>query len=173
MPTTRSHPDREADAVRAGFIEGTGRAAESDGLTRIAGRLFGTLLLSDEPCSLDELAEALGASKASVSTDARRLLEQGVVERLSKPGDRRDYYQLAPRFFANIVRHRMERWASLRARVSEARRALPDASPVVRARFDHLTELHDLVVSRVEQALREWDLLQSVDRPHDRSGTHG
>lgn len=169
MSTTRSHPETGADAVRAGFVEGAGRAAEGDGLTRIAGRLFGTLLLSDEPRSLDDLAEALGASKASVSTDARRLLERGVVERLQKPGDRRDYYQLTPRFFANVVRHRMERWASLRSRVSEARRALPDASPVVRERFDHLTELHDLVVSRVEQALREWELQQSLDR----TGTHG
>src|SRR5947209_18891567 len=50
------------------FIERIGLTAESDGLSRIAGRLFGALLLDSEPRSLDELADQLGVSKASMTT---------------------------------------------------------------------------------------------------------
>src|SRR6266850_1942025 len=40
---------------------------EADGMPRVAGRLFGLLLLSSEPQSLDALASKLGVSKASIT----------------------------------------------------------------------------------------------------------
>ena len=46
---------------------------EADGLPRVAGRIFGTLLLAAEPRSLDDLASTLGVSKASISVNARLL----------------------------------------------------------------------------------------------------
>lgn len=77
------------------LIERMGRYYESDGLPRIAGRLFGFLLLEDEARSLDEMAQALAVSKTSVSTNARLLEQTGLLERVTRPGDRKDYYQLA------------------------------------------------------------------------------
>ena len=141
---------------RAQLIERMGLAAEADGLPRIAGRLFGALLLSDEPRSLDELAEALGVSKGSVSTDARRLLERGVVERVARPGDRRDYYQLAPDFFGQIIRHRDARWEAFSTIVAEMAAAAPAPSAELRARFAYVQAVHDFIVARVEDALRAW-----------------
>ena len=61
------------DTKTAGFIERMGLAFESDGLPRIAGRIFGLLLLSEDCRSLDELAAELKVSKGSVSTNARLL----------------------------------------------------------------------------------------------------
>ena len=61
-------------ARRERFIERMGMAFETDGATRIMGRIFGLLLLSGKPVALDEIAESLGVSRASVSTDARKLL---------------------------------------------------------------------------------------------------
>ncbi len=139
------------------FVESMGLSAEADGLPRIAGRLFATLLLSQAPCSLDTLAQTLGVSKASVSTDARRLLERGIVERVSKPGDRRDYYQLAPDFFSRIIRSRLDRWARIHELVTRMQEREPNAPPAVRRRFDHIRELHELVLGRVQAALEEWE----------------
>jgi DNA-binding transcriptional regulator GbsR (MarR family) len=73
------------DRAQRLFIDRLGDAAEADGLSPIAGRLFALLMLAPEPQSLDDLAAALGVSKASVSTDARRLLERGIVERTRRP----------------------------------------------------------------------------------------
>lgn len=143
------------------FIDRLGSSAESDGLSPIAGRLFGTLLLATEPRSLDELAESLGVSKASVSTDARRLLERNIVERVSRPGDRRDYYQLAPDFFAQVIRARVSRWRRLHDLVQGLRNASPTLSPVVRERLDSVHDIHTFVVERIEQALAEWEAAQA------------
>lgn len=101
-------------------IERMGLFFEKDGLPRIAGRVLGYLLLRPEPSSLDELAEALQVSKSSVSTDARMLERMGTVERVTIPGDRRDYYRIA----ANLP-HRMA--AIWRERLTGTRQLLEDA----------------------------------------------
>jgi len=138
------------------FIERMGLAAEADGMSRIAGRLFAALLLDDEPRSLDDLAEQLDVSKASVSTEARRLLERGVAERVGKPGDRRDYYALTSDFFAQIIRFRLSRWAGLHRLVREMQSAAPNHPRVVRERFAYIDEVQAFVLDRVAEALKEW-----------------
>lgn len=138
------------------FIERMGLTAESDGLSRIAGRLFGALLLADQPRSLDALAEQLEVSKASVSTEARRLVERGVAERIGKTGDRRDYYALTPDFFAQIVRYRLNRWSGLHRLIRDMEAESADEPRVVRDRFAYIDEVHAFVLSRVQDALAEW-----------------
>jgi DNA-binding transcriptional regulator GbsR (MarR family) len=139
------------------FIDRMGLAAEADGLSRIAGRLFGALLLESEPRSLDDLAEQLEVSKASVSTEARRLLDRGVAERIGKPGDRRDYYTLTPDFFAQIVRFRLGRWSALHRLAREMQSTTTDLPRAVRDRFAYIDDVHAFVLARVEEALREWN----------------
>jgi len=141
---------------RHSFIERMGLAAENDGLSRIAGRLFGALILESEPRSLDDLADQLEVSKASISTEARRLVDRGVAERAARPGDRRDYYVLAPDFFVQTIRFRLGRWAALHSLAHEMQTALPDAPRLVRDRFAHIHDVHGFVLARVEDALREW-----------------
>ena len=138
------------------FIDRMGHAAESDGLSPIAGRLFGSLLLSDEPRSLDDLADSLGVSKASVSTDARRLLERGIVERVSRPGDRRDYYELAPDFFAQVIRSRVSRWRRLHDLARDMTESTPELAPVVRKRMESIDSIQSFVIERIDEALTEW-----------------
>ena len=155
---------------RHAFIERMGLITESDGLSRIAGRLFGALLLADEPRSLDDLAEQLDVSKASVSTEARRLVERGVAERIGKTGDRRDYYALTPDFFAKIVRFRLNRWSGLHRLVRDMEADSAGEPRVVRDRFAYIDDVHAFVLSRVEDALAEWSELARVsggakDRP--------
>ena len=65
-------------------------------MPRIAGRVYGFLLLQREPQTLDALAESLDVSKTSVSANARLLGGMGSIRRASLPGDRRDYYEAAP-----------------------------------------------------------------------------
>jgi predicted transcriptional regulator len=138
------------------FVGAVGLTFEADGFTRIGGRLFGHLLLADRPLSLDAIAAALHVSKASVSTDARRLLEKGVLERSGKPGDRRDYWQVAPDFFTSLVHHRVDRWRRLNALVGELRRRSPTPAPPVRSRLRYMEDVYDYVSGRVDEALAQW-----------------
>src|SRR5215216_906557 len=91
------------------FIERFGVLWEEDGLPRIAGRIFALALITEDSLSLDEIANRLAVSKASVSNDTRLLERMGFIERVSRPGDRKDYYQSTERSFERAIAERIRR----------------------------------------------------------------
>ncbi|MEO5568999.1 MAG: MarR family transcriptional regulator [Gemmatimonadaceae bacterium] len=131
------------------FIERAGLMWEDDGLPRIAGRIFALALISEDALSLDEIAESLGVSKASVSNDTRLLERMGFIERVSRPGDRRDYYQSNERSFERAIAERIRRMKDLQDLI-ESGRALAVKSPAVRERLDD----HHLAFSHITRALQ-------------------
>jgi DNA-binding transcriptional regulator GbsR (MarR family) len=136
------------------FIETMGLLWEAEGLPRIAGRIFGFLALQIEPCSLDDIAAGLGVSKASVSTDARRLEHHGLVVRVGRPGDRRDYYAISPDAPVFSIAQKLER---LR-RFSSAIDGILDPEelpPAIRDRFANMKAYHERVVHHLEELLAE------------------
>lgn len=91
------------------FVEEVGIVFEQTGLPRMAGRIFGWLLISDPPYqSPAELAEVLMASKGSISTMTRFLIQMGLVERFVIPGVRHDYFRLRPDALQRTIRHGLE-----------------------------------------------------------------
>jgi DNA-binding transcriptional regulator GbsR (MarR family) len=67
------------------------------------------LLLADaSEVSTDELATGLKASRGSVSTMTRLLIQMGLVERVGKPGERRDYFRIKAGTWSNILKSRMD-----------------------------------------------------------------
>jgi len=67
-------------AVEESTVAGLGRLAGFFGFSELMGRLYGTLLLSPEAMSLDDLAEALQISKGSVSMNMRSLERWGMAK---------------------------------------------------------------------------------------------
>lgn len=149
------------DADREWFVARMGQSTEQDGFTRIAGRLFGYLVLSEEPCSIFELSKALNVSKASVSTDARRLLESGVLERVTRPDDRRDYYQIAPDFFRRLVQYRIARWENAHGAVTDAIQRL-EPSPIVAERLAYMDSVNKFALEHLRNYLAEWNSLNTL-----------
>ena len=137
------------------FIEGMGMHAEQEGFTRIGGRIFGYLMLQPEECSLDDMAEALGVSKASISTDARRLEHFGLLQRTTRPGDRRDYYSIPDDVFSRSLENSMDRIRRFHLLMQQAR-TLPIRSPEVRARFDDMDQAYDVALGSMTEALARW-----------------
>jgi DNA-binding transcriptional regulator GbsR (MarR family) len=147
---------RVPPADRDRFVARMGESTEQDGFPRIAGRLFGYLLLSEQPCCIQELADALGVSKASVSIDARRWLDHGVLERVTRDNDRRDFYQIAPDFFRRLLQYRLERWENAHGAVTEALSRL-SLTPVIAERLAYMDEVNQFVLERLQQTLADWD----------------
>jgi DNA-binding transcriptional regulator GbsR (MarR family) len=132
------------DPARTRFVERFGLLFEEEGFPRIAGRLTAHLLVSDREQSLDEIADALGVSKASVSTDARRLEAKGIIERTSRPGDRRDYYRVAPDGFRTMLQARLESLRRFDAVLRDAGQlSVPSA---VRRRITEWSEFHQSMI---------------------------
>jgi DNA-binding transcriptional regulator GbsR (MarR family) len=146
MTTTTDH------AAVQQFIERLGLLCEEDGLPRIAGRIFGFLLLQATPCSLDDMADALDVSKASVSTDVRRLVQLGFVTRSSQRGDRRDYYMMSSDWAVRALRSKLESIRRFNATIREARDIVGD-DPTVTSRLDSFEIVHEHFLASITSLL--------------------
>ena len=144
------------DTKTADFVERMGLALESDGLPRIAGRIFGLLLVSEDFRSLDQLASALRVSKSSVSTNARLLEQHGVLERNSRPSDRRDYYRVPPDLFSHTMAQRLQRWERFHEAIGDARTALPIRSRKVLERLEEYDSAYAFLTQAIREALARW-----------------
>ena len=144
------------DGQTAYFIESMGLVLESDGLPRIAGRIFGLLLVSEDARSLDDLAAELRVSKGSVSTNARLLEQRGVLEQVSRPADRRDYYRVPRDLFSHTVDQRLARWQRFHEAIGAARTSLPIRSPEVRRRLEEYEQGFAYMSQVIREALGRW-----------------
>ncbi|MCB1149814.1 MAG: hypothetical protein KDK48_06575, partial [Chlamydiia bacterium] len=87
------HPDIRA--VHDSMLDGLGQLADYFGFSKVLGQLYGTLMLSATPLSLDDMVERLDISKASVSMNMRSLEHMGMVRQVwvRGGGGRRKYYE--------------------------------------------------------------------------------
>ncbi|HET9439099.1 MAG TPA: MarR family transcriptional regulator [Longimicrobiales bacterium] len=138
------------------FIEKFCMVAEQDGFPRIAGRIMGFLLLNEGPFTLDELAEALQISKTSASTNTRLLEQHGIIARVVKPGDRRDFYQLADDHWDklfDVAKKRMERFHEVLQRTIES---LPAAQEYGRKRLLEAEHFNAFILAQLDKHIEEW-----------------
>lgn len=90
--------------VRMHLIDVGGRTAQDLGLGRIFGQTLAYVYLADGEVSLDEIEATLGLSKASISIAVRQLESFGLIQRVWKKGDRKNYYKVVDHF--GIALHR-------------------------------------------------------------------
>ncbi|MDQ7910423.1 MarR family transcriptional regulator [Phytohabitans sp. ZYX-F-186] len=141
------------------FVERIGMFFETLGTARMMGRIYGWLMIAPQPRqSITELAAALGASKASISTVIRQLELGQLVERVPVPGSRQHHYQLRSGGWAHILRARVAR---LRPGIEAAQFGLTivgDDRPGQRERLYELMDFFDFVgVEYGEEHVRRWE----------------
>lgn len=147
------------------FVEHLGSVLEAEGYSRVAGRLMGLLLVSEDALSLDELAAQLGVSKASVSVNTRLLEQRGLVELVTHSGDRRDYYRITEDVLARTMEQRIARMRRFREAIASARQTLPHVSDVVGTRLDLLDKAHEHMLESTSRALDAWRSQSRAAKP--------
>jgi DNA-binding transcriptional regulator GbsR (MarR family) len=160
-----------SDSAAEQFTEQIGVILEKEGHARCAGRLFARLLLAEHETSLDDLAQQLGMSKASVSINARLLEQHGVLEKVSHAGDRRDYYRVSEDLFGRMMEQRLAKWTRLHEAVSNARRDLPLHDADVRQRLDDFADGSERIIGIIRESLTAWRY-RLGRRRRDLSATH-
>lgn len=143
------------------FVERMALICEKEGMPRIAGRIFGYLLASDQTYSLDELAEHLQASKASVSTNARMLEQFGMIQRVSVLGDRRDFYRVEDDPWERMLRVAQSRWRDMVNAFADARERLPD--PAGRVRVAEAERFHRLLITDCDALIDRWHAMLAAE----------
>jgi DNA-binding transcriptional regulator GbsR (MarR family) len=131
---------------------------EQLGYPRMAGRILGWLLICEPPLqSIEELAQTLHASKGSLSTMSRLLIQVGLVERTSLPGERRDFFRLKPGAWRRLITVQLQVMTELHQVVERGLALVDDDIP---ADYHRLREAHDLYAfleRELPALLRRWD----------------
>jgi DNA-binding transcriptional regulator GbsR (MarR family) len=138
------------------FIDAAGEWwSKSYGLPRMTGRVLGWLLVCDPPEQTSaQLAEALDASKGSISGATGMLIRAGLVERLHVRGERADRFRLRAEAWDEQVRDQGVTQA--RALIAQGLEALADEPPTRRARLEELDALYAWWESRMPALAEEW-----------------
>jgi DNA-binding MarR family transcriptional regulator len=155
-------------AETARFVAQIGAFYEQEGYAPITGRLFARLLLAPEPMTLSDLVRDLGVSNASVSTDARRLERQGIVERVRRPGDRKAYYQVAGDLAASVIRLRIDRIRGFRAVLGRSVPGQGLTGNAVRRRLTELDRVNQYLLEGMIRLLAGWEASAEQASPSSR-----
>ncbi len=150
------------------FVERMALICEKEGMPRIAGRIFGYLLATDQTFSLEELAERLQASKASASTNARMLEQFGMIQRVSVLGDRRDFYRVQDDPWEQMLRVAQSRWRDMVHVFAEASQRLPE--PAGRERAAQAEVFHSLLIRECDALFERWHTLRAEERAAEAAG---
>ena len=113
--------------------------AQHFGLPPITGRILGWLLICDPPeQSAGEIADAIGASRASLTTSMRLLTAGELVRRRHRPGERTTYFRIDDDAWEKVIRQRIVGMASLREITEDAMALVgPDTARRPRVRAAH------------------------------------
>ena len=107
---------REAELISADAISDV---IEYWGFRKTLGRTWTMLYLSEGPLAAADISERLNMSSGSVSTTLSELQRWGVVKRVWKPGERKEFYEAETDFWKMISKVVNEREKYLAESVSE------------------------------------------------------
>jgi DNA-binding MarR family transcriptional regulator len=97
------------------FMERLATLSEVSGLPPSHVRVFAWMIVCDPPeQSVDDLRRALGLSAGAISMATSMLIRIGIVERISRPGERRLLYRFHARGWERLLRLRLESMAQMR-----------------------------------------------------------
>jgi len=140
------------------FIEDMGILFEEMALPRMAGRIFGWLLMCEPPHqSAEELANVVEASKGSISSTTRLLIQSGVVERMGLPGNRGTYYRIKPGSWPELMRARMAHLTALRKLGDRGLALMAGKEPKLRQRLQELRDLYAFLEQEIPAVLDRYD----------------
>ena len=151
---------------RADYVERWARVLEESGEARITGRIYAQLATAEEPyLSLAELADQLGISRASVSTNTRRLIALRMLTRVAVPGSRGEHYALTVAGAAALIEQAAERARVMEALASEGVRLQRGAVTPGTQSLRMMAEVYGTVAGDLERRART---MASSPRPSRR-----
>lgn len=148
--------DRVNDAKRA-YIEEMGVFMASHGLTRMDGRVLGALLVA-EPAetTAEALASLLMASRSSISVALRRLEGWGFVDRVSKAGERKDFFRNRPDAWTELMQRRQRTLIDFQRMAARGLELLETDDPDARRGLTEMLEFYTYFEREQPKILRGW-----------------
>lgn len=143
------HPGTEPAEQAAAMLAAAGMA-------RMPARVMMALVGSpDEGYTAAELADRLGVSAAAVSGAVRYLVSMRLIQRLPRPGDRRDRYDLVDDAWADMIAVNAPLYGGLAAQMDSIADENPGA-PLSVARAREVADFLRYLAERMPRLADEW-----------------
>ncbi len=100
------------ESVRNLFIRRWGEMAQSWGISRTMAEIHALLFVATDPLCTDDVMEQLAVSRGSASTNLRQLINWGLIHRVHRRTDRKEYFEAEKdvwQMFETITRERRRR----------------------------------------------------------------
>lgn len=94
------------------FVQAWGQLGPSWGISRTMAEAHALLYICARPLNTDEVMDRLRISRGNASMTLRALVEWGIVSRVHKPGDRKEYFAAEQDVWSlarQIIRERLRR----------------------------------------------------------------
>jgi len=82
----------QLDEAKQKFIQSWGTLGSAWGINKAMGQIHALLLVSEQPLSTEEVMEELQISRGNANMNIRALMDWGIVEKVLKPGERKEYF---------------------------------------------------------------------------------
>ena len=148
--------DAPAPEATAEFAEQMGDLFDQVGLSRIAGRLFGFLLVCQpSEQSANDLSTAVQASAGSVNTQLRLLVGLGLIARRGRVGSRQYLYHVQPEAWSGLLAGRIRLVARLRELAEQGLKIVGDA-PDSRKRLQAMRDFYSFFEAEMEALIARY-----------------
>ncbi|HUJ22954.1 MAG TPA: MarR family transcriptional regulator [Bryobacteraceae bacterium] len=94
------------------FLQSWGDMGPKWGIPKAMAQIHALLMITETPLSTDDVMQELGISRGNANTNLRSLADWGLVRRVFKKGDRKEYFQADKdvwNMFCRIARERKKR----------------------------------------------------------------
>lgn len=140
------------------FIEDVGILYGEMGFPRMAGRIFGWLLVCEPPHqSAEQLANIVEASKGSISSMTRLLIQMGMVERIGIPGKRDTYYRIRSGSWTELMKNHLANLTAMRKLAERGLDLIAGRAPGSQQRLQELRDFHVFLEREIPSLLDRYE----------------
>ncbi|WP_051203518.1 GbsR/MarR family transcriptional regulator [Hugenholtzia roseola] len=147
------------EEAKSRFIEAWGALGTTWGISRSMAQVHALLLLAQEPLSAQAVMDALNISQGNANMNLRALMDWGLVEKITKLGERKEFFVAEKDMWEvtrRIVRERRKRELEPIFKVLEELKqveAQSEEEAQKAAHFIKITEEISTFAARAEQAI--------------------
>ena len=139
------------------FLEEVGMLFDQLGMTRMSGRAFAYLIVCDrDHASFDQIREALQASKGSISPTMKQLVQTGLVESVSLPGDRKTYFRISEMEIGKMLEARMQLMNEFSDTLIKGKK-MKERSDHVTNWLDETAAFYNWMEEKMHEIFEEWE----------------
>ncbi len=150
--------DNDNELEKQQYAEEVGIFLEQGGMPRMAGRVLGWLTVAEPPHqTMSNLTVALQASKGSISTMTRLLIQIGLIERISLPGQRRDYFRIKADTWDQKLKESLEQTTAFRQLSERGLALVKDTDNSNRRWLEEQRDMYTFFEQELPTLLERWE----------------